>query len=247
MQVRRDPANWARLQYLVALDNKAGAVVEQESMLHFPGIGFDGLRSPSVIGYAARQAVSIGLAAEEHAGRVYSNGVTAQFAISYDKELKQPEVDALRERWAQHYAGGHNSGKPLVLTNGADIKALSLTPGDMQLLDARKFQIEDIARAFGVPPHLLGMTEKTTSWGQGIAEQNRGLARYTLMPWSTRVEQRLSQRLPRGQESWPNTAPSPPSRRLGATCFRHSRCGRCRWDALVHLLAWRGPSPRPTK
>jgi HK97 family phage portal protein len=67
-----------------------------------------------------------------------------------------------------------------------------MTAADAQFLESRTFSVDEVGRWFGVPPHLLGLTEKATSWGQGIAEQNRGLARYTLQPWTSRIEQRLT-------------------------------------------------------
>ena len=71
-----------------------------------------------------------------------------------------------------------------------------MSPEDSQFIQGRAFQVEEVARWYGIPPHLLAQTEKQTSWGTGVSEQNRGLARYTLEPWTTRVQQRLSRLLP---------------------------------------------------
>jgi HK97 family phage portal protein len=71
-------------------------------------------------------------------------------------------------------------------------QAWQLSAADAQFLESRTFQIDEVGRWFGLPPHLLGLTEKSTSWGQGIAEQNRGLARYTLKAWTGRIEGRLT-------------------------------------------------------
>lgn len=83
-------------------------------------------------------------------------------------------------------------------------RSLKFTPWtmpavDAQFIESRVHQVEEVSRIFGIPPHLLGQTEKQTSWGSGVTEQNRGLARYTLMPWTSRIEQRLSRLMGNGQ------------------------------------------------
>jgi HK97 family phage portal protein len=88
--------------------------------------------------------------------------------------------------------GVENAGDVAVINRKLKFTPWTISPEDAQFLGSRTFAIDEIGRWYGVPPHLLGQVDKTTSWGQGIAEQNRGLARYTLTPWTTRIEQRLS-------------------------------------------------------
>ena len=66
-----------------------------------------------------------------------------------------------------------------------------MTKRDAQFIESRSFQVEEVSRIYGVPPHLLGQTEKQTSWGTGVAEQNLGLSRYTLMGYTSRIESAL--------------------------------------------------------
>lgn len=180
--------------YDIYVDGKASRAV-YEDVLHFPTVGFDGLRSKSVISYAAAQTISTSLAAEDHAGRFFSNGGTSRVALKYPASLKPDQIDQLRANWLKSYGGSENSHLPLVLTNGGDATALSLSAVDQQLLESRRFHVEDIARAFGVPPHMIGHTEKTTSWGSGVEQMGIGFVKYTLQPHLTRIEQELNHKL----------------------------------------------------
>jgi HK97 family phage portal protein len=92
---------------------------------------------------------------------------------------------------------GSDPGDILFLNAQLKFTPWTIPPVDAQFIESRVHQIEEVARIFGIPPHLLGQTEKQTSWGTGVAEQNRGLARYTLMGWTSRIEQRLSTLLSR--------------------------------------------------
>jgi HK97 family phage portal protein len=93
------------------------------------------------------------------------------------------------------YQGNGPNGIPLVLTEGLDVKELSMTAADAQLIETRKWQVSDIARAFGVPEHMIGSTEKSTSWGTGLEEMGQGFVDYTLAPHITRLENELNRKL----------------------------------------------------
>lgn len=178
------------------VDNENRIVrLDSDSVLHFPTIGFDGLKSQSVISYAARQTIGTSLATEDHAGRLFSNGGTSRVVLKFPNSVKQDQVDGLRAQWTERYGGTANSHLPMVLTNGGDATAISLTAVDQQLLESRRFHVEDIARAFGVPPHMIGHTDKTTSWGSGIEQMSIGFVQYTLQPHLRRIEQELNHKL----------------------------------------------------
>jgi len=166
-----------------------------EDMLHMAGFGFNGIRSMSVIRYAAYHAASIGLAAEQHAAKFMENGAKIQFALSTPGKMKDDAKESLRQSFAQRYSGNNNAFKtPLILTDGMEIKPLSLNAADAQLLETRKFQVEDIARAFGVPPMMIGQVEKTTSFGSGVEHMSLGFLTYTLGPHLRRWEQELNRK-----------------------------------------------------
>jgi len=104
------------------------------------------------------------------------------------KETSADTIERISDKIKQWYAGAKNAGKPLVLTGGTTWQPMSVTPHDAQFLETRQFQIEEIARWFRVPPHMIGQIDKESSWGTGIEQQGLGFVRYTLMPWIARLE-----------------------------------------------------------
>jgi HK97 family phage portal protein len=167
-----------------------------DEVLHFPGFGFDGIKSMSVIAYAARAAVGNALAMDEYSGKFFANGAHPSIVLKAPGVMKQEQITALQTQFAAKYAGLDNAHRlPLVLTEGLDAREISLSAEDAQLLEARKFQVIDIARAFGVPPHMIGETSASTSWGSGIEAMSRGFVTYTLQPHLVRIEQELNRKL----------------------------------------------------
>lgn len=170
--------------------------IEPADILHFPGFGFDGLRSMSVISHAARTAVGNALAMDEYSGKFFAGGAHPSIVIKAPQKMDEPQVDLLKSQFAAKYSGIDNAHKlPLVLTEGLSVEHLSLSAEDSQLLEARKFQVLDIARAFGVPPHMIGETSANTSWGSGIESLNRGFVTHTLKQHLNRIEQELNRKL----------------------------------------------------
>jgi HK97 family phage portal protein len=176
--------------------------LQSEDVLHFPGFGFDGIRGESVIRYAARQAVGTALAADEFAGEFFSNGASPSMVITYPEGVSPTEAqqNQLRTQFDERYVGRTNHHKPMLLVNGGDVRPVSLSAEDAQLLETRKFQVIEIARAFGAPPHMIGETSASTSWGTGIEQLSIGFVRYTLGPHLRRIEQELNRKL------WPRSA-----------------------------------------
>jgi HK97 family phage portal protein len=187
-----------RLRYLVQdeIDGKLGYfAVDQDDMLHFPGCGFDGCRSLSVIGHAARQAIGTAIRADEFAGNFYGSGAQLQYVVKAPASMSPELQEEFRQAFVAKYGAGSNPGTPLILTEGLDITSLSMNAADAQLLESRKFQVIDIARAFGVPPFMIGETEKSTSWGSGIEQMGTAFVIYTLGPHLRRFEQELNRKL----------------------------------------------------
>lgn len=188
-----------RLVYYVELDGDYIGL-DQDDVLHFPSLGFDGIKSPSVISLAAKQGVGVSLAAEEYAGRFFSNGARPDFALSHPGNPTRQQVDLIREMWAERHQGTANRHLPAVLVGGMEVKELTMSAEDSQLLETRKWQVVDIARAFGVPPHMIGETEKSSSWGTGIEQMSIGFVRWTLNRHLKPIEQELNRKL------WPRSA-----------------------------------------
>lgn len=183
-----------RLKYYVQDVRTYGA--DQDDMLHFPGFGFDGLRAMSVIQYAARNATGNAMAMDDYSGKFFAGGAHPSMILEVPGGMKAEAVANLQAAFSNKYSGTDNAHKlPLVLTDGIKATSLTIKASDAQLLDARKFQVVDIARAFGVPPHLIGETSAATSWGSGLEEMTRAFMLYTVQPHLRRIEQELNRKL----------------------------------------------------
>ena len=170
--------------------------VDQDDMLHFPGFGFDGMRGRSVISHAARNGIGNAIAMDEYAGKFFAGGAHPSMVLSAPKKMDKDQVELLQQSFARKYSGLQNShALPLVLTEGMEANPLSISAEDSQLLDSRKFTVIDIARAFGVPPHMVGETSASTSWGSGLEALFRTFVMLTLDPHLKVIEQELNRKL----------------------------------------------------
>ncbi|WP_395055195.1 phage portal protein [Polaromonas sp.] len=170
--------------------------LDPADILHFPGSGFDGLRSMSVIAYGAKNAIGNALAMDDYSGKFFANGAHPSMVIEAPAKMDSPQVTQLQESFARKYAGNENAHRlPLVLTQGLKAKEISLSADDAQLLEARKFQVVDIARAFGVPPHMIGETSGSSAVGAGYEQQARDFVMHTLRLHLKRLEQELNRKL----------------------------------------------------
>lgn len=183
----------SRMRYDIVDDKGNILRVDQDDMLHFPGVGFDGIKSKSVISWAANNAIGNAIAMEEFAGKFFSEGALPNMVLTFPKSLTDPQIKSLREFWLERHRGNHYM--PAVLTEGGKAESLSMSAEDTQLLESRKWQVVDICRAFGVPPFMIGETEKTTSWGSGVEHMSIGFVMYTLQPHLNRWEQELNRKL----------------------------------------------------
>jgi HK97 family phage portal protein len=180
--------------YVVTAVGGPQYVVPAADMLHLPSLGYDEqtMRSPSPITYAAREAIGTSMAAERFSGQFFSQGSTHDIALKAKSNLTKEQADGLRAIYRARQAGSRG---PLVLHGGLEVEKLSITPVDAELLPTRLFGVNEICRALGVPPHMVAHTEKTTSWGSGIAEQGAGFVRYTLLRHLNPLRQELNSKL----------------------------------------------------
>jgi len=165
-------------------------------LTHIPAMGTDGIRGLSPI-EAHRQALGTGIAGDRAAARLFGSGLLLGGLVSGDDGLSQDDAEDAVAALKAKMAGADHAGDIAFINAQLKFTPWTIPPADAQFIESRVHQVEEVARIFGVPPHLLGQTEKQTSWGTGVSEQNRGLARYTLMAWTTRIEQRLSDLLSR--------------------------------------------------
>lgn len=162
--------------------------------LHLRGAGDNFAVGTSVIAMA-RESIGLALATEEHGARLFSNGAQVPHALQVEASLTKEQRDALRYELNQVHGGVGNSHKWMIADSGAKVSRIGLTSEDSQFLETRRFQIEDISRAFGVPLFLLNDTEKSTSWGTGMEQLKKAFLSFTLQPWIRRWEYRLDRDL----------------------------------------------------
>lgn len=184
-----------RLRYDVRPIGKPAYGRDQDDVLHFAGFGFNGLRGESVIANAAKNAIGTALAADEYSGAFFANGARPDFVLQTDGKLDDAAAKLLRSTWAERHSGVANAHLPAVLTGGLKVEQLTMSAEDAQLLATRQWQVVDIARAFGVPPHMIGETDKASSWGSGIEQMSIGFVKFTLAPYLNRIEQELNRKL----------------------------------------------------
>lgn len=176
-----------------------GARFESEDIVHIRGMMVPG----SVVGLApvelAARSLGIGIAAEEYGARFFSQGSTVAGILSSEDPLDEEEARTLKQDFMSWHSGLSNAHLPLVLPGGMAYKELTLPPEQAQFLQTRAMATSDVARMFGVPPHMIGDTQKTTSWGKGIEDQEISFVTHTLMRWISRIEDAWQQKLlPRG-------------------------------------------------
>ena len=196
VSIERHPTQKNRLVYQIQVGDKR-QVVDQDDILHFRNFGTDWRtgRSLSTLQYGARDAVKMASAADKHSEAFFSRGTTSKVVLSYPNKLNTEQKDIIREQFMTKYGGADNNGVPLVMGEGGTASTISINARDAQLLESRQYQVTDIARAFGVPPFMVGALEKTTSWGAGVSERWQGFLNYTLSPHLVRDEQEIVRKL----------------------------------------------------
>ena len=166
-------------------------VLSDDTLLHLPGLGYDGICGVSPI-RAARQSIGLGLAAEEFGARLFGNGALASGILQTEQRLTQKQADSLAARWKSKQSGLDSAHGTVVLDKGAKFTQLTIPPEDAQFLESRRFQVVEVCRWFGVPPFLMFETEKSTSWGTGLEQQALGWVKFDLQPELTAIEQRIT-------------------------------------------------------
>jgi len=165
-------------------------ILRSEDVLHIPGLGFDGLVGYSPIAMA-KNAVGMTLACEEYGASFFANGANPGGVLEHPGVLKDPSK--VRESWNSVYKGVTNAHKVAVLEEGMKYHQIGIPPEEAQFLETRKFQINEIARLYRIPPHMVGDLEKSSF--SNIEQQSLEFVKYTLDPWVIRWEQALQKAL----------------------------------------------------
>ncbi|CAI8940337.1 MULTISPECIES: phage portal protein [unclassified Pseudomonas] len=157
-------------------------------IFHLKGFGFNGLVGLSPIAFAAKTA-GVAVAMEDQQREFYANGAKSpQLLMTGDGKVLNKEQRAQLEENFKEISGGPVRKRLWILEGGFTTQAIGVSPQDAETMSARKFQVSELARFFGVPPHMVGDVEKSTSWGTGIEQQNLGFLQYTLSPYLNRWE-----------------------------------------------------------
>jgi len=171
-------------------DKEHTVILKPTDVLHIPGLGFDGLVGYSPIAMA-KNAIGMAIACEEFGARFFANGAAPSGVLEHPGTIRDPS--RLRETWQSQFGGASNSGKVAILEEGMKYTPISISPEQAQFLETRKFQINEIARIFRVPPHMVGDLEKSSF--SNIEQQSMEFVKYTLDPWVIRWEQSLQRAL----------------------------------------------------
>ena len=165
-------------------------ILRPEDVLHVPGLGFDGLVGYSPIAMA-KNAIGLAIATEEYGAKWFANGAAPSGVLEHPGTIKDPS--RVRDAWQSQFGGSSNSGKIAVLEEGMKYTPITIAPEQAQFLETRKFQINEIARIFRVPPHMVGDLEKSSF--SNIEQQSLEFVKYTLEPWLVRWEQSIQRTL----------------------------------------------------
>ena len=137
---------------------------------------------------AAREMIGLGLGAQKYGAAFFGNGGLPGATIEVPGQLTEDGVHQLKAAWEQIHRGASNSNKLAVLTEGSKFAKLTIDPEDSQFLETKLSSVGDVARIYGIPPHLLADASGSTSWGSGLHEQNVAFSMYSLRPYIARLE-----------------------------------------------------------
>jgi HK97 family phage portal protein len=182
--------------FTVALANGGRKTYGTEDVTHIRALSTDGVIGLSPIS-AARQAIGTGLAADKTAAKQFGSGLLMGGIVTPSDQLTEEEGRAIKEGLQARIGGHEHAGEIIVASHAMTFSPWSMNAKDAQFIESRAFQIEEVSRLFGIPKVLLS-EDGASTWGSGIAELIRGFQRFTLNPWTSRIEERLSQTLAPG-------------------------------------------------
>lgn len=191
MRVRRLASG--SLEYRWVDEGRQNVCLDAE-MLHVRGPGGNPLGGLSALAYGSR-TFALARAADRAAAGMFDNGLRPSGVLQFSDWLSPENRVIAEEKLGAKFVGAVNAGKPMILEGGAEWKPLTINPEDAQMLESRAFSVEEICRFFGVPPFMVGHTEKSTSWGTGIEQQTLAFQKFTLRARLKRIEQACARQL----------------------------------------------------
>lgn len=202
----------------------------QNEVFHLVGLSLDGVMGVSPITYA-RETIGLSLSMENHGATMFRNGARFSMVLKHPNKLGKDGLEFLQASLDAYRAGGDKEGKALILEEAMDVSNLSMTAEDAQWIESRKLSRSDVAMFFGVPPHMIGDTEKTTSWGSGIEQQSIGFVAYTLEDHLTMWEETI------GRDLLVSVADRDLYARFNRAALVKGDI-KARWEAYVKGLQW---------
>lgn len=209
-------------------------ILPQRDVFHLSGLTLDGVRGVSVITYA-RETIGLSLSMEDHGANTFKNGARVSNVLKHPGKLGQEGLEFLKASLDSYRAGGESEGKALILEEGMEVSPLAMTAQDAQWIESRKFSRTDIAMFFGVPPHMIGDTEKSTSWGTGIEQQTQGFVTFSAEDDLTIWEETI------GRDLIADNEPDIYARFNRAALVKGDI--KARWESYVKGLQWGVYSP----
>lgn len=211
-------------------------LMAQGEVMHLVGLTLDGVNGVSAITYA-RETIGLSMAQERHGATTFKNSARPSSVLSHPGKLGPEGAENLRASLNAYRSGGESEGQALILEEGMNVSPMSMTAEDAQWIESRKFSRTDIAMFFGVPPHMIGDTEKSTSWGSGIEQQSIGFVTYTLEDHLTTWEETINRDLVSEADVY--------SRFNRKALVRGDI--KTRWEAYVKAMQWGVYSPNEVR
>jgi HK97 family phage portal protein len=186
--------DYTRHRYIIRKVNGQTQTYDQDDVIHYPFIGFDGLegRAPLECG---RDAIGLSAAGQEFNETFFTHGNASDIAMEFPGNLGKEQAQQILDAYEKNRTGMNKMRLPLIAQGGGKIHRLDFNASDSQLIESRAFSVEDTCRFFGVPPHMVGHTSKQTSWGSGIEEQTLGFVKFTLRDILKGLEQEIDRKV----------------------------------------------------
>jgi HK97 family phage portal protein len=222
------------LNYTYTRKDGRKILLNQREVFHLVGLSLDGVHGVSIITYA-RETIGLSLSMENHGATVFKYGARPSTVLIHPNSIGKEGIENLRSTLDEFRSGGEKEGRALILEEGMEVKPLAMTAEDAQWIESRKFSRADIAMFFGVPPHMIGDTEKSTSWGTGIDAQTQGFVTFSAEDDLTTWEETVNRDLIGEDEPL-----------LYARFNRNALVRgdlKTRWEAYVKALQWGVYSP----
>ncbi|WP_353641331.1 phage portal protein [Mesorhizobium sp. WSM2239] len=226
------------LSYIYTRRDGGRVNLTQSEVFHLVGLTLDGVHGVSAITFA-RETIGLSLSMENHGATVFKNGARVSIVLKHPDKLGKEGLENLRASLDEYRSGGESEGKALILEEGMETAPLAMTAEDAQWIESRKFSRNDIAMFLGVPPHMIGDTEKSTSWGTGLEQQTQGFVTFSAEDDLTTWEETINRDLIGDDE------PDVYARFNRSALVKGDI--KVRWEAHVKALQWGVLSPNEVR